>query len=214
LTGGGDTSHVRRLYDEMAGNWRMLGIIDWLLLVKRLRKKHFASASGEVLDVGCGTGENFEFLTGADRIAALDLSTEMIGEAQRRAGQLGLRVSLVAGDAEQMPFPDDRFDTVISAFSSCTFPDYAAAFREMVRVTRPGGRILLLEHGRSSFGPIARRQDRNVEGVYERSGCRNNRDVVVDLAEAGLVATSHVVSHLGMMNRITIEVDGEGGGSV
>jgi ubiquinone/menaquinone biosynthesis C-methylase UbiE len=76
---------VRRLYDEMAGNWRMLGIIDWLLLVERLRKKQFASASGEVLDVGCGTGENFEFLTGADRIAALDLSTEMTGEAKRRA---------------------------------------------------------------------------------------------------------------------------------
>ncbi|HSJ82333.1 MAG TPA: class I SAM-dependent methyltransferase [Acidimicrobiia bacterium] len=205
---------VRRRYDEMAGNWRMLGIIDWLLLVKRLREKHFASASGEVLDVGCGTGENFEYLARADLVAALDLSTAMTSEAERRVAQMGKTVAVLAGDAQQMPFPDDRFDTVISAFSSCTFPDHAAAFREMVRVTRPGGRILLLEHGRSSLGPIARRQDRNVERVYERSGCRNNRDVVVDLAEAGLVPTSHVVSHLGMMNRITIEVDGEGGGPV
>jgi hypothetical protein len=76
----------------------------------------------------------------------------------------------------------------------------------MVRVTRPGGRILLLEHGRSSFGPIARRQDRNIRRVYERSGCRNNRDVLADLAEAGLTPTAHVVSHLGVMNRIVIEV--------
>ena len=207
-------AEVRRRYDEMAGNWRMLGIIDWLLLVRRLRGKHFASASGEVLDVGCGTGENFAYLARAELVAALDLSTEMTSEAERRARQMGKAVAVLAGDAQQMPFPDDRFDTVISAFSSCTFPDHVAAFREMVRVTRPGGRILLLEHGRSSFGPIARRQDRNVERVYERSGCRNNREVLADLAVAGLVPTSHLVSHLGMMNRITIEVGGEGGGSV
>lgn len=211
MTGRSDTSNVRRLYDEMAGNWRMLGIIDWLLLVRRLRKKHFSSASGDVLDVGCGTGENFEYLVRADLIAALDLSTEMMSEAKRRAGQIGKSVALLAGDAQQMPFPDDRFDTVISAFSSCTFPDYAAAFREMVRVTRPGGRILLLEHGRSSFGPIARRQDRNIERVYERSACRNNRDVLADLAEAELVPAFHQVSHLGMMNRIVIDVGGETG---
>jgi ubiquinone/menaquinone biosynthesis C-methylase UbiE len=208
MTGQWDTTRVRRRYDEMAGNWRMLGIIDWLLMVKPLRKQHFAKATGAVLDVGCGTGENFEFLVGAGPITALDLSTEMVEEAARRAGQLGQEVSLLAGDAQQLPFPDDRFDTVISAFSSCTFPDYAAAFREMDRVTRPGGRILLLEHGRSSVGLIAQRQDRNVERVYQRSACRNNRDVLADLAEAGLEPTSHLVSHLGMMNRITIAIAG------
>lgn len=207
MTVGGDTSHVRRLYDEMAGNWRMLGIIDSLLLVKRLRRKHFASAAGEVLDVGCGTGENFDFLVRADLIAALDLSPEMTLEAKRRAAEIGKQVALLAGDAQLMPFPDDRFDTVISAFSSCTFPDYAAAFREMVRVTRPGGRILLLEHGRSSFGPIARRQNRKSRRIYERSGCRNNRVVLADLAEAGLAPTAHVVSRLGTMSRIVIDVD-------
>jgi ubiquinone/menaquinone biosynthesis C-methylase UbiE len=184
----------------------MLGIIDWLLMVKRLRKQHFAKATGAVLDVGCGTGENFEFLNGAGPITALDLSTEMVEEASRRAGQLRREVSLLAGDAQRLPFPDDRFDTVVSAFSSCTFPDYAAAFREMDRVTRPGGRILLLEHGRSSVGLIARRQDRNLERVCERSACRNNRDVLADLAQAGLEPTSHVVSHLGLMNRITIAI--------
>jgi ubiquinone/menaquinone biosynthesis C-methylase UbiE len=208
MTGQWETTQVRRRYDEMARNWRMLGVIDWLLLVKRLRKQHFAKATGAVLDVGCGTGENFEFLARAGPITALDLSTEMVEEASRRAGQLGREVSLLAGDAQLLPFPDDRFDTVVSAFSSCTFPDYAAAFREMERVTRPGGRILLLEHGRSSVGLIARRQDRNLERVYERSACRNNRDVLADLAQAGLEPTSHVVSHLGMMNRITIAIAG------
>jgi len=204
-----DTTQVRRRYDEMARNWRLLGIIDWLLLVKRLRKKHFARATGDLLDVGCGTGENFEFVGGAESVTAFDLSTAMVEETRRRIGQTGKKVALLAGDAQQMPFPDERFDTVISAFSTCTFPDYAAAFREMVRVTRPGGRILLLEHGRSSVGWIARRQDRNIERVCERSACRNNRDVRAELAEAGLEPSSHLVSHLGMMNRVTIEIDHE-----
>jgi len=200
------TEQVRRRYDEMAGNWRLLGISDALLLINRLRRKHFSSARGDVLDVGCGTGENFDYLKKAATVTALDVSSEMIEEARRRRRQLGADIRLLVGDAEELPFPEAGFDTVITAFSSCTFPDYAAAFREMVRVTKPGGRVLLLEHGRSSVGWIARRQDRNIERVYERSACRNNRDVSADLAEAGLEPATNVVSHLGMMNRITLEV--------
>jgi len=202
------TEQVRRRYDDMAGNWRLLGISDTLLLINRLRRKQFSGARGDVLDVGCGTGENFEYLDKAASVTALDLSSEMIEEARRRRRQLGADIRLVTGDAEELPFPADGFDTVISAFSSCTFPDYTAAFREMVRVTKPGGRVLLVEHGRSSVGWIARRQDRNIERVYERSACRNNRNVAADLAEAGIEPAAHVVSHLGMMNRITIEVAG------
>ena len=200
------TEQVRRRYEDMAGNWRLLGISDALLLINRLRRKHFSGAGGDVLDVGCGSGENFEYLKRAATVTALDISSEMIAEARRRQHQLGADIRLLIGDAQELPFAGARFDTVISAFSSCTFPDYAAAFREMVRVTKPGGRVLLVEHGRSTVGWIARRQDRNIERVYERSACRNNRDVYADLAEAGLEPTTRLVSHLGMMNRITLEV--------
>ncbi|HEX2404419.1 MAG TPA: methyltransferase domain-containing protein [Acidimicrobiia bacterium] len=200
------TEQVRRRYDDMAGNWRLLGIVDSLLLINRLRRKQFSTARGDVLDVGCGTGENFEYLGRASSVTALDLSAEMIEEARRRRRQLGADVRLLVGDAQELPFPDARFDTVVSAFSSCTFPDYAAAFGEMVRVTKPGGRVLLVEHGRSSVGWIARRQDRNLERVLERSACRNNRDVAADLAEAGLEPEEHAVSHLGMMSRVTLRV--------
>ena len=200
------TEQVRRRYDDMAGNWRLLGIVDSLLLINRLRRKQFSTARGDVLDVGCGTGENFEYLGRASSVTALDLSAEMIEEARRRRRQLGADVRLLVGDAQELPFPEARFDTVVSAFSSCTFPDYAAAFGEMVRVTKPGGRVLLVEHGRSSVGWIARRQDRNLERVLERSACRNNRDVAADLAEAGLEPEEHAVSHLGMMSRVTLRV--------
>jgi ubiquinone/menaquinone biosynthesis C-methylase UbiE len=205
-TGPLDLEQVRRCYDEMAGNWRLRGIGDSLLLINRLRRKQFSGVGGDVLDVACGSGENFEYLEKASSITALDLSSEMVEEARRRRRQLGVDVGLLVADAQQMPFPDATFDHVISAFSSCTFPDHVAAFREMVRVAKPGGRILLVEHGRSSVGLIARRQNRNIERVYERSGCRNNRDVAAEIAESGLEPAGHLVSHLGMMNRVTIEV--------
>lgn len=206
MTARWDTKAVQELYDEAAGHWRLLGLVDSVLLVNRLRKKHFSTAMGQVLDVACGTGENFEYLEGAVSVTAFDLSAEMIEEARRRTRQMRADIDFAVGDAEQMPFSDERFDTVISAFSTCTIPDYASAFREMVRVTRPGGRVLLLEHGRSSVGWISRRQDRRIKQVCERSACRNNRDVAADLTVAGLEPSSHLTSHLGMMNRVTIDV--------
>jgi ubiquinone/menaquinone biosynthesis C-methylase UbiE len=201
-----DTRQVRDRYDEMAGNWRLLGIVDSILLINRLRRKHMAGAIGAVLDVACGTGENFPYLRRASSVTAFDLSEEMVEEAGRRRRQLGIEVGLLVGDAQDMPFPDNRFDTLVSAMSTCTFPDYVKAFREMRRVVKPGGRILLLEHGRSSVGWIARRQDRHIDRVYERAACRNNRVVGDEIAEAGLASTSHVRTHLGMINQITIQV--------
>jgi ubiquinone/menaquinone biosynthesis C-methylase UbiE len=158
-----------------------------------------------VLDVACGTGENFPHLGRATSITAFDISPEMVGEARRRRRQLGLEVGLLVGDAQEMPFPNETFDTVVSALSTCTIPDYVAAFREMSRVLRPGGRILLLEHGRSGVEWIARRQDRHIDRVYARSACRNNRDVGAELAEAGLVPDEHVRTHLGAIHQITIQ---------
>jgi ubiquinone/menaquinone biosynthesis C-methylase UbiE len=200
------TEQVRRRYDEMAGNWRLLGITDALLLLNRLRRNQFSGVRGAVLDVACGTGENFPYLERARSVVAFDLSPEMIGEARRRARQLRMDVDLVVGDAQKMPFPDGIFDEVVSGFSTCTFPDHVAALGEMVRVTRPGGRILLVEHGRSSVGAIARRQDRNIERVLARSACRNNRDVLAEIAEAGLTPSVVRTSHLGMLQRVTIDV--------
>jgi ubiquinone/menaquinone biosynthesis C-methylase UbiE len=99
MVGSMDTGQVRRRYDEMADNWRLLGVVDSLLLINRLRKKHFSAASGAVLDVACGTGENFPYLRNAVSITAVDLSPEMVEEARRRRRQLRIAAGLLVGDA-------------------------------------------------------------------------------------------------------------------
>ena len=84
-------------------------------------------------------------------------------------------------DAQELAFPDNYFDTVVSALSTCTFPDPVTAVDEMARVCKPDGEIRLLEHGRSRVGPIARFQDWRADAHYETAGCRwnqNPRDIV------------------------------------
>ncbi len=196
------TEEILGLYDNLASKWWLFDIPNTLLGLNRFRSM-FRQATGDVLDVACGTGENFKYLTGADSVTAFDLSPEMVTRARTRVG--GFEVTV--GDAQNMAYPDDSFDTVVSALSSCTFPDYVAAFKEMERVTKPGGRILLLEHGRSSVARIAKYQDgRGVTKTMKFGGCRSNRDVGSELVEAGLNVVSHKRTHLGMIDRFVIAV--------
>lgn len=201
------TSEIADIYNDKARTWKWTGVFDTVLGITRQRREHFGLVTGDVLDVACGTGENFRYLGTARSITAIDISAAMVAEARARAAKLGIPVEVRTGDATKLPFADDSFDVVVSALSTCTIPNYVSAFREMARVARPGGRILLLEHGRSRVGWIARRQDRSVEKHYGTTACRTNRDPVEELAEAGLSIGSHEVSHLGMINRFIISVD-------
>jgi ABC-type multidrug transport system fused ATPase/permease subunit len=87
-------------------------------------------------------------------ITGIELSPAMLAVARQRAADLGRDVDLREGDAEHLPFDDASFDTVVCALSLCTIPDPGAAIREMRRVLTPGGRLLLLDHIRSTWPPI------------------------------------------------------------
>jgi ubiquinone/menaquinone biosynthesis C-methylase UbiE len=207
MTASKTTEEIRDLYDGIASWWRWMSIPDALIGITRARRSLFSRATGDVLDVACGTGENFPHLGSADSLTAVDLSPAMVAQARQRAEKLGLDVRISEADAAVLPFADESFDIVVSALSTCTFTDPIAAFGEMERVTRAGGQILLLEHGRSSVEWIARRQDRNLERHLEHTGCRYNRDPVAEVEEAGLRIVEHHRSHLGMGHRFVVAVD-------
>lgn len=182
-----DDVALRRVYDGMAASYRWASLVnDTVFGATRLRRWVMTHARGDVLDVACGTGENFRLLRGVDRLTAVDLSPAMLDRALARARRLGLDVDLLEMSAQQLAFQDDTFDTVTTAMSTCTFPDAVGALREMARVTRPDGRLLLLEHGRSRIDWVARLQDRRADRHYRQSGCRWNQDVMAVLAAAGL----------------------------
>jgi ubiquinone/menaquinone biosynthesis C-methylase UbiE len=115
------------------------------------------------------------------RVTAVDLSPAMLRKARRRGAR---RASVM--DAGLLALPGAAFDTVVSTLGTCTFPDPVAAIREMRRVCRPGGRILLLEHGRSSHPRVAAYQDRTAPGHAKYLGCWWNRDPLETVRLAGV----------------------------
>ena len=110
------------------------------LVIERL-----APAAGDKwLDLACGTGAVAERASAAGAaVTGLDLAPVLIETAKERADELGLDISYVVGDAEQLDFEDASFDKVSSTCGIMFTPDHEAAARELARVTKPGGRIAL-----------------------------------------------------------------------
>jgi ubiquinone/menaquinone biosynthesis C-methylase UbiE len=179
---------LQSAYDAIADQYEKKTWFDQHILgVARQRKQLMSQARGNILDVACGTGLNFPFLPLASEVTAVDLSHRMLEIARKKATALGLNAQIKAMDAQKLDFADGSFDTVTSTLSTCTFPDPMRALQEMRRVCRPGGQILLLEHGHSSLPWIARFQDRHVYQHYqENAGCRWNQDPLDLVQAAGL----------------------------
>lgn len=117
------------------------------------------AARGRLLEVGIGSGLVLPHYPAGVQVVGIDLSGRMLHHAARRAAGLQRAVPLVAGDGERLPFGDSSFDSVAFTLCLCTVPDPARAIAEGLRVARPGARIILLEHVRSSLWPVALVQD-------------------------------------------------------
>jgi ubiquinone/menaquinone biosynthesis C-methylase UbiE len=184
-----DTREIQHRYDGAIGKQHLQGEFfrETILGVGRLRRKIFSKASGNILDVACGGGENFRHIQRpGNTYTAIELSPYMLGQAKKRAQQLGMNIDLRVMDAQNLEFPDATFDTVISALATCTFPDPVRALEEMRRVCKPTGRILLLEHGHSSWKGLNRWLDRAAPAQYAEAGCRLNQDPRKVVQDAGL----------------------------
>ena len=194
---------LQGIYAEMASTFDRFEAVD-RLLVGPHRRRLFSRAEGQVLDVACGTGINFPYLADGVDLVGIDLSPAMLASARDRTRNLGVDADLRRADAADLPFEDDAFDAVISSLSTCTFPDPVAVLREMNRVCARDGRILLLEHGRSSVGPIARFQDWWAPRHFETHGCRWNQEPVDVVAEAGLELVSVRRGALGVLTSMVV----------
>jgi ubiquinone/menaquinone biosynthesis C-methylase UbiE len=155
-----ETERVRRIYDRRTATGpasRGDANLRWVC----------GRAQGETLEVGIGRGRTLPFYPRGLHLTGIDLSDVALGVAQTRADELGLNAVLRQGDAAALPFPDDHFDTVVFAFVLCTIPDDRRAIAEAVRVLRPGGRLLLVEHVRSPNRP-ARAVERLLDPITVR----------------------------------------------
>ena len=112
-------------------------------------------AMGEVLEVAVGSGLNLPHYSPKVKLTGVDLSEGMLQLARRRAATARCEVELLQADGAQLPFGDESFDAVVCTFSLCGFPDPRAGVKDMVRVLRPGGSLLLADHV-GSTNPLIR----------------------------------------------------------
>jgi ubiquinone/menaquinone biosynthesis C-methylase UbiE len=196
------TRDVRGLYDDLGQKYD-----TWTRLPDRLffnvwRRELLASAQGEVLEVAVGTGKNLGFYPEGCRVTGVDFSRAMLDMASRRARALGRVFEAVEGDVNALPLADASFDTVVCTLGACTFVDPLTAFREMRRVCRPGGSVLLLEHVLPRDRPLAWLAEALTPLTRRAVGCNPNRDVLALVREAGL----HVASVRGRARDIILAV--------
>jgi ubiquinone/menaquinone biosynthesis C-methylase UbiE len=200
-----EASHdeVQQKYANLAPDYRKRSWVNENVFgVKRLRKSLINCSYGNVLEVACGTGENFRYLPQSATLTAVDLSPAMIKQAQQEAQKLGMAVQFERMKAEDLKFADASFDTVISTMSTCTFNDPVAALHEMQRVCSPDGKILLIEHGRSRWAWLAHYQDRHAHDHFQEAGCRWNQDPLALIKEAGLKVVHSRRHFLGIFHTI------------
>jgi ubiquinone/menaquinone biosynthesis C-methylase UbiE len=170
--------------------------------VSKLRQALVSQATGKVLEVAVGTGQNHRYYRTDCEIVAVDLSSEMLKIARERAAKLNVNIRFSLADAETLPFPDQCFDTVVSSLSTCTFPNPANALREMIRVSKPSAQLFLLEHGRSDRRWLGLWQDRHADKIAQRFGCHWNRDPLELAKRAGLKIIRARRNFFGVFHRI------------
>jgi SAM-dependent methyltransferase len=173
-----------RFYDRLLARTEQSGLGE-------MRRELLAEASGRTLELGAGTGHNLPFYT--DRVSELVLSEPDPHMARRLREQLEsdppapARVEVIEAPAEDLPFDDGSFDTVVSTLVFCTVEDPRRALVEARRLLVEGGALLFLEHVRSANRRLAWWQDRlERPWGFFAGGCHPNRPTEQTLADAGL----------------------------
>jgi ubiquinone/menaquinone biosynthesis C-methylase UbiE len=157
--------------------------------VNARRAQTLAGLSGEVLEIGFGSGLNLPYYPrGVERVLAVEPSDLAWRLAEPRMATAGTPpVERVGLDGARLPVPDGSMDGVVSTFTLCTVPEVGTALGEIRRVLRPGGRLHFLEHGRAPQESV-RRWQRRLQPLQSRmlGGCRLDRRIDELVSEAGI----------------------------
>ena len=157
-------------YDRFMAGTEKAGLSD-------RRHELLARAQGRVIEIGAGTGANLQhYGDGVTELVLTEPEEPMAKRLNRTAAASGRSAEVVRAPAEQLPFPDDSFDTAVCTLVLCTVRDPQQSLAEIHRVLKPGGRLLFLEHVRSEDPKVAKWQDR-IAPIWRPvgHGCNCNR---------------------------------------
>lgn len=197
-----DSAAIKKRYDRIAPYFDGLEAMMEGLFFKKWRERLWAKVDGHhILEVGVGTGKNFDYYPKDARITAIDFSEEMLKQAALKKDRKNTQVELELMDVQSLPFADNSFDTVICSFVFCSVPLPVKGLKELYRVCKPGGQVLLLEHVLSSNPVMAAIMNLINPVVVALFGANINRNTVKNV-KACAFASVRVDEHSGDMIKL------------
>ena len=155
--------------------------------LSKWRNKYLRNLEGKVLEIGVGTGKNFEYYGPKADVTAIDFSDGMLRKAEEENNRLGGRYRVVKMDAQRLEFKDNGFDYVITTFVLCSVPNPIRILKNMRRVVKKNGMVINMEHVLSQNWLIASLQrSRNFIMTRCFGSICINRDTVANIRKAGL----------------------------
>jgi ubiquinone/menaquinone biosynthesis C-methylase UbiE len=181
------TQFTKKRYDTAS---TIYNLFEWpmeQLWYKKWRKKLWRRVNGpKVLEIGVGTGKNIPYHPDQIKLTGIDLSPNMLKQAKRLLAEEQIeRVTLQEMDVQGLDFPDNHFDEVVATFVFCSVPDPVLGLKEVLRVTKPGGKLHLLEHMRSGNPLFGAAMDKLDGPIHYMSGVHIARQTVENVEAAG-----------------------------
>jgi phosphatidylethanolamine/phosphatidyl-N-methylethanolamine N-methyltransferase len=181
-----DSATIQKRYDRLAPYFDGLEAMMEGLFFRSWRKKLWESVEGpHILEVGVGTGKNFDYYPAGARITAIDFSPKMLEQARNKKHRKQTDVELELMDVQSLHYASNSFDTVIGSFVFCSVPAPMKGLKELHRVCKPGGRVLLLEHVISSSTVLAGVMNLLNPLVVSMVGANINRNTVKNVQACG-----------------------------
>jgi ubiquinone/menaquinone biosynthesis C-methylase UbiE len=166
---------------------RIINVVMGTKGFAKLRERTVRDLSGEVLEVGFGSGLNVpHYPDTVTKVYAVDPSEVGRRLAAKRVAESPVPIESIGLDGEHLPLPDCSVDAVLMTWTLCTIPHPDQALREIARVLRPGGRLHFIEHGHSPDANVERWQ-RRLNPIQQRiaGGCHLDRQIDDLIADAG-----------------------------